>query len=139
MSPRGNMILNRGIRFDTSFYKGGDRDFGHQVLNQGLKVGYAGKSVVLHKWSTSLKTYFRMRFESGVAKYELQQKSGPANYKRQTRKAGLFFILKLAYEKSHGLPFWKKCLFLIFIFIGQLFNIFAFYKTKYLGSANTTP
>jgi len=120
---RREEVINKGLRFDTSYVNGGDRDFGRQMIEHGFKIVFCETSIVLHSWPKSISEYFRTRFYSGRMKVSIQRSSKKGGVSLATNRFGPVKIVCLAWKSASSFSVPLRFAFLFLIAIGQLWNI----------------
>jgi glycosyltransferase involved in cell wall biosynthesis len=116
---RKQRILESNIRFDEHLKKGGDRHFGHQLFNAGKTVLFAEDSIVLHSWPSTYASYFRMRWNAGVARRLLSKRLGEQHYRLQTRSWSALRMLGFTFKKGAALGPVRQPLFVVLVLAGH--------------------
>ncbi|MDM8516629.1 glycosyltransferase [Desulfobacterales bacterium HSG16] len=128
---RRAIVMGKGLSFDNTLVKGGDRHFGHQMFDNSLKVMFCETSIVLHRWPLTMAEYFKMRYSSGQMKIYLQDRAGGENrYKSVTRHWGLIDIVGHAWGAAGVFSFPVKLAFLFFVGAGQVWNVVGYIMAR---------
>jgi glycosyltransferase involved in cell wall biosynthesis len=130
LAIRRKAVFENKLLFDTSFIGGGDRHFGHQLFERGLNIVFCEKAVVRHYWPRNLKTYFRMRYWSGMITAHLEKKLGAQRFFGTTKRWGSKRITMLAWERFSGYSLFHRVLALALIALGQIWNKAGYFAAK---------
>ena len=124
------VICEKGLLFNTTYLKGGDRDFGHQMFELGLKVVFCEKAIVRHYWPKSIISYFRLRYSSGIVKALLQQRADNAGLSLSTKRWSPARIALFAWDRASSFSVIHRIAFLLLIVLGQIVNKIAYLNEK---------
>lgn len=123
-------IKEAGICFDTNVPRGGDRNFGHQVLRNKMMIIYAEEAVNYHHWPTTLKGYMKLRWKAGVAKALLKERFTETSFQQETKQWGAAQMLSVGWQHTTHFPFFKRLGFLLLLFAGKILSEVAQQWTK---------
>ncbi len=123
LAVRKDDVINKGLKFDKSYVKGGDRDFGRQIIEHGLNVVFCQTSIVRHRWPKSLSDYFRMRFYSGTMKVGIHRSSEKGGVSLATKRFGPFKIAFMAWQAASSFSVLLRIAFLFLVAFGQLWTV----------------
>ena len=125
---RRRIIQDYNIAFDETLERGGDRDFAHQIMKRGLKIGYEKKAIVLHKdWSRSCIGYLKRRILYGKARATIVRKHGTSWIEKQNKRMGWLGILKLAFNETNELGAAKRTAAFLLIGLGHILNRISYF------------
>lgn len=123
LAIRLKSIIDPGIFFNESIARGGDRLFGHEMMNAGLNVKFNEKAIVYHHWPKTIRKYLSSRWNAGYYRSGIMKNVGISNYKKQIKKWGIGKIVKFAIKKSTSFQSYKQINYILLIFIGYAANI----------------
>jgi len=121
------IVDDHQLSFDESLERGGDREFAHKIITQGLEIGYEKNAIVLHKnWSSTAWKYLQRRIRYGKARASIVRKYGATWIEEQNKRMGWREIINLAGKETICFGVIKKAAFFTLVGLGHILTRISF-------------